>query len=318
MNEKRIAITGASGLIGTALTEKLASHSTDMLILRRPDTQFITPPDRRPHKDQTTISSQHPLTIDWHPTTGVTHVHQLENLDAFIHLAGRSINAARWTTAEKSRLRDSRVLATQRLVAQLSTLEHKPQVFLSASAVGIYGDCGDRWVAESDRAADDFLGKLALDWEEAARPLEALGVRVIHMRLGVVLSPRGGALAKLIPLFRFGLGGKLGSGRQFMSWISLNDCVSAIELLLSHGGASGPVNVVSPQPVTNEQFTRALGMALHRPTILPAPKFALRLALGEMADGLLLSGCRASSQKLQELGFEFQYPDVGCYLADVL
>ena len=318
MSNQRIAITGASGLIGTALTERLTLPSVDLLVLRRPDTRSHTQHVRPVPPELDSSRLRHPKSIEWQPSTGVTHCQELENLDAIVHLAGRSVNAARWTKAEKARLRDSRVLATQRLVMQIAELDQKPRVFLCASAVGYYGDCADRWVAESQPPSSDFLGQLAAGWEESARPLEVLGIRVIHIRLGVVLSTRGGALAKLVPLFRAGLGGKLGSGSQFMSWISLDDCARAIELLLNDDRACGPINLVSPQPVTNEQFTRALGTALSRPTILSAPKFALRLALGEMADGLLLASCRASSQKLQQLGFKFQYPELGHFFEKVL
>jgi uncharacterized protein len=240
----------------------------------------------------------------------------LEGLDIIFHLAGRPIDSSRWTETEKRKLEDSRILSTQRLVSQISGLSRKPRVFVSASAVGYYGDCGDRWITESHPpATDDFLGSLAMRWEEASKPLDELGVRLVHARLGIVLSSQGGALAKVLPLFRMGAGGKLGSGQQYWSWIGLQDCCRGLMFLADHPEARGAFNLVSPHPVTNAEFTSHLGKALHRPTFLPAPKFALRAALGEMADALLLASCRVRPERLEQLGFAFNQPELPAFLA---
>lgn len=324
MTIRRLAISGASGLIGSSLIPRLVSgrlgeppnsrvHSSlqpplELFLLKRSVGSAARMPTRRDSKTPAANGSF--PSIDWQPEHGVSIPRELEGMDAIVHLAGRSIDAARWTRAEQIRLRDSRVRATERLVDQIVKLESKPKLFLGASAVGIYGDCGDEWVSESRRASPDFLGQLASDWESAAKPLEVHGTRLVHVRLGVVLTSRGGALKKILPLFRTGLGGRLGSGKQFMSWIGLDDCIRALIFLIQNERAKGPINLVSPLPVTNQAFTQAIGRAIHRPTLFPAPKWALRLALGKMADPLLLSSCRATPSKLLDLGFEFQYPEL--------
>ncbi len=310
MSTQRIAITGASGLVGTALVEHLQSPQTEFVYLQRPEAS--------PASQRASMELEDSQRVDWSPSQGVTDVSKLEGLDAFIHLAGRSISAARWTIAEKVRLRESRVLATQRLAQQVAALDRKPEVFICASAVGFYGDCGSNWVTESDPPGEDFLGNLAFEWESATEPLVSAGIRVVKARLGIVMSPKGGALLKALPAFRLGVGGKMGSGTQFWSWISLEDCCRAIVLFKDNAQAIGPINLVSPNPVTNQQFTDALGAALGRPTLLPAPRWALRVALGEMADALLMASCRAKPQKLQELGFEYRHPELGSYLKSVL
>lgn len=265
---------------------------------------------RRPSSK--TTSSSKPVNeadcIPWSPAAGVDKPEQLEALDAIVHLAGRSIGAARWSSREKALLRDSRVQTTERLVDQIGKLKFKPKLFLSASAIGIYGDTGDKLVDEASNSASDFLGSLAADWERASQPLCQLGVRVVHARFGVILAKHGGALAKMLPLFRWGLGGVLGDGRQFMSWISLNDCCRSIQHLMDNSSLSGAFNIVSPNPVTNREFTKTLGSAINRVTFLPVPKFALRLAFGEMADALLLASCRVQPKRLIDSGFTFEQP----------
>jgi|688.fasta_scaffold00028_81 uncharacterized protein (TIGR01777 family) len=312
MVPKRIAISGASGLIGSALIERLQNkESVDILCLRRPETSS--------DKTSSPRTSSSPIrSIDWLPSSGLRRLEQMENVDWVIHLAGRSINSARWTEKEKNKLRQSRVEATHKLASQIAELDQKPRAFLCASAVGFYGDRGDDLVSELDSAGHDFLSQLASDWEAACSPLSSRGVRVIHVRLGVVLSKSGGALTKMLPIFKLGLGGRLGSGRQYWSWICLEDCCRAIEFLLDNPQASGSYNVVSPESVTNRQFTSVLAQVLKRPALLPAPAFALRLALGEMADGLLLSSCRAQPERLLELGFEFQHPKLLSCLQSLL
>lgn len=299
-----LAITGASGLVGTELVRRINHRGMQLLSLRRPSTKS----ESNSSSELSSKSTKEETCIAWNPATGVEDPEQLEGLDAIVHLAGRSIGAARWSSREKTLLRDSRVQATEKLVGQISKLKVKPKLFLSASAIGIYGDSGDNWVDESSKTASDFLGSLANDWERASQPLGHMGVRVVHARFGVVLAKHGGALAKMLPLFRWGLGGVLGDGKQFMSWISLNDCCRAIQHLMDNALLSGAFNIVSPSPVTNREFTKTLGSAMHRTTFLPVPKFALRLGLGEMADALLLTSCRVQPKRLVESGFTFEQP----------
>lgn len=296
----RVAITGASGLVGSELVRRLNKQGTQLFSLRRSSTK--TNSNRSPK------STDEADSISWNPATGVDNPEQLESLDAIVHLAGRSIGAARWSAREKELLRDSRVQATERLVDQIAKLKVKPKLFFSASAIGIYGDTGGKWVDEVSNAASDFLGALAADWERASQPLIEMGVRVVHARFGVILAKHGGALAKMLPLFRWGLGGVLGDGKQFMSWISLNDCCRAIQHLMDNASLSGAFNIVSPNPVTNREFTKTLGSDMHRMTFLPVPKFALRLGLGEMADALLLTSCRVQPRRLIDSGFTFEQP----------
>jgi uncharacterized protein (TIGR01777 family) len=258
------------------------------------------------------------LVAEWKPNSGVTRPELLDGLDAVVHLAGRPIGSQRWTATEKQLIRESRVLSTERLVEQIIQLKNRPSLFLSASAVGIYGDCADAVINERADVGKGFLAELARDWEQASRPLTDLGIRVVHARFGIVLSRRGGALEKMLPIFRWGLGGVLGSGKQFWSWISLDDCVSALLKLIQDKSMHGPYNLVSPQPVTNRQFTKTLGNIFKRPTFLPVPPFALRLGLGQMADELLLTSCRAIPSRLQEAGFRFQDPDLSVCLSRLL
>ena len=302
-----IAVSGASGLIGSALLKRLDSPVTRLRLLQRPS-----------RNDAANAAAGNIETIAWDPLVGVKQAQQLDGLDAFFHLAGRSIGQARWSNHEKTLLRSSRVEATQRLVEQIVQLKNPPKVFIGASAIGIYGDCADRWVDESSREGNDFLAELGHDWEAACQPLVTIGVRLVHARFGIVLDRHGGALGKMLPPFRWGLGGKLGSGRQYMSWISLNDCCRALLHLMHQPSLSGPFNLVSPNPVTNAQFTKQLGHVLRRPTWFAAPSFGLRLALGEMADALLLSSCRVLPRRLMESGFEFEDPNLNDALARAL
>ncbi len=235
-------------------------------------------------------------------------------MDAIIHLAGRSIAAARWSTDEKERIRTSRVAATRILVDQICELARPPAVFIGASATGIYGDRGSAPVDEQQPSGDDFLAHVARDWEQACEPLRHRQIRLAHARLGIVMDRSGGALAKVLPLFRWMLGGQLGSGRQYWSWIALHDCVRVLEWLLTTPTALGAYNTVAPQPVTNREFTTALARAVGKPAIWPVPKFGLRLAMGEMADALLLTSCRAVPRRLEQAGFTFDYPELQAFL----
>ncbi|MBX3421203.1 MAG: TIGR01777 family oxidoreductase [Pirellulaceae bacterium] len=294
----RIAVTGSSGLIGSELLRRLRTMPANVVCLRRVESQA---------KSEAHCSPD----IAWEPSRGVLRPEQLEGFDAIIHLAGRSVNSGWWTRAEKQRIVESRVTATQRLAEQLGNLQAKPRLFLGASAIGFYGDCGGRQVTEDTAcAAQTFLGQLVRDWEAAAAPLTEHGIAVVHARFGVVLAPTDGALAKMLPAFRWAMGGRLGTGQQYLSWISLQDSCRALMHLLQLPDACGPYNVVSPNPVTNRQFTAHLAKALHRPAIMSVPGWVLRCALGEMADELLLASCRAVPQRLLETGFTFQHTEL--------
>jgi hypothetical protein len=265
-----------------------------------------------------------PLQVEWDP--GAAHAvadpECLENLTAAIHLSGANLAAHRWTPAYKREIADSRIQSTRSLVATLGGLRNPPQTILVASATGIYGSRADQLLDESSTPGSGFLAELCQQWEAAAQPTTqggaASGIRIIHLRFGVVLGPGPGALSRLLPIFRFGLGGPLGSGAQWMSWISLHDAVAAILFLLETPTLAGPVNLTAPNPVTNAQFTAALAHALHRPAILPAPAFALRLALCEIADEALLASARVYPGKLITAGFQFAHPTVERGLATAL
>ena len=272
-----IAITGASGLMGTRLRERLAEAGHAAQAIPRDG----TPP----------------------------------TCDALVHLAGEPVSQ-RWTEAAKKRISDSRVEGTRRLVAALSTQSERPRVLVCASAVGYYGSRGDQILTEVSAPASDFLARVVVEWEEAAQQAESLGIRVVRLRFGMVLGP-GGALAKLLPLFRFGVGGKLGSGHQWMSWIHIDDAVNLILFVLNFATIRGAVNATAPQPVTNEEFTERLAIALHRPAILPVPAFALKLALGEMSE-MVLAGQRVLPTVAKSAGFRFQYPDLRAALENLL
>jgi uncharacterized protein (TIGR01777 family) len=290
---KVVAISGASGLIGAALSRALRTSGIDVLPLVR--------------------GANVPSTaISWDPERDRIDSARLAGVDAVVHLAGESLAARRWTAAQKQRIRDSRIQGTRLLGRALRGLARKP-LWLSASAIGFYGDRGDAPVTEEATAGDDFLAQLCVDWEAATHEAQAAGVRVIHPRFGVVLDPEGGALEKLRLPFSLGVGGRIGSGKQVMSWISLQDTVRALQFLLA-SELSGPVNITAPAAVTNSEFAAAFGHALQRPALLPMPAFALRLAVGEMADVALLSGARVIPKRLMEAGFQFHDPELAPYL----
>ena len=233
----------------------------------------------------------------------------LEGFDAVVHLAGENVAARRWTAAQKARIRDSRVVGTRLLAEAIARLERKPAVFACASATGYYGDRGDEILDEDSAVGSDFLARVTAEWEDATAPAADSGVRAVNLRTSVVLTAGGGMLSKVLPIFKLGLGGKLGSGAQYMSWISLADMVSAIEWTLDSDGLSGPVNVCAPNPVTNSEFTKALASALGRPAMFAVPAFALRIAQGEMADIVMVSA-RAMPVKLADSGFAFRHPRI--------
>jgi uncharacterized protein (TIGR01777 family) len=245
--------------------------------------------------------------VFWDPVSGEFDAAAAEGADAVVHLAGASVGEGRWTEERKKVLRSSRVDATQHLVRALAQLRQPPKVFVCASATGYYGDRGDEVLTETSAPGNDFIAGLAKDWEAAALGAERFGARVVILRFGIVLSPNGGALPRMLKPFRMGVGGRLGSGKQWMSWVALDDVIGVVWYALENVGLRGPVNVVAPNPVQNAEFTRVLARVLHRPALFPAPRFALRAALGEMADVLLFSSQRAVPEKLTKLGYPFRH-----------
>jgi uncharacterized protein len=295
----RILVTGASGLIGSALVPALRQDGNVVTRLVR----------RAPGVGE----------IGWDPQAGRLNRRELENFDAVIHLAGENIGA-RWTAERRRRIRESRVRGTCLLSEGLVGLRQPPRVLLSISAVGIYGNRGDEVLTEASRPGDrsDFLVSVALDWEAAADPARAAGIRVAHPRLGLVLSTRGGALQRLLLPFRLGLGGRVGSGEQWMSWIAISDAVTALRHILATETLAGPINVTAPEPLTNREFTRVLGRVLRRPTVFPVPATALRLVFGEMADGTLLASSRALPDRLLRSSYRFQHTGLESALTSLL
>jgi uncharacterized protein (TIGR01777 family) len=257
-----------------------------------------------------------PDQVSWNPAEPLAP-ESVSGFDAVIHLAGESI-ATRWTEAKKRRIVDSRVPVTQHLAAALAKAPQRPRVFICASAIGYYGNRGDEILSEDSPSGEGFVGEVCRQWEAAAQSVAGAGIRCIQIRTGIVLSVRGGALAKMLPPFRMGIGGNIGNGRQWMSWIDLRDEVGAIQHLLTSDPISGPVNLVSPSPVRNAEFTKTLASVLHRPAILPMPAFAARLAFGQMADELLLASQRVQPAKLAASGYRFQHPDLRNALEGIL
>jgi uncharacterized protein (TIGR01777 family) len=284
----KVAVAGASGLIGTALVEALRADGHDVLQLVR----------RAP---------QHNGEVRWDPDEALNPL-KLDGVDAAVCLSGAGVGDKRWSDSYKRVLRDSRINPTHTLATALAALDPKPRVFLSGSAIGYYGETGDAPIDETADPGDDFLAKLTVDWEAAAAPAEAAGIRVAYLRTGLVVARQGGAWGRMFPIFKLGLGGKLGSGRQYWSFISLQDHVRALQFLLTHD-VSGPVNLTGPEPVTNAEVTKAMGRVLHRPTILPAPTFGLKIVLGEFAVEPLRSQ-RVIPNVLQKAGFTFDHPTI--------
>jgi len=290
---QRIAITGSTGLIGNALVGALKSEGyTVQRLVRRP--------------------SRSAEEITWDPIAGTVDLEALAGVDAIIHLAGAGVGDKRWTKKYKSEILNSRLLGTTTIANAVNSI--KPSVFLSASAIGWYGETGNRAVIESDRAGDDFLAAVCREWEAAADLVQ--GVRTVKLRTGLVLDPTGGALGRMLPLFRLGLGGKLGSGKQWWSWITLHDQIRAIVFALE-SKIEGPINLTSPNPVTNQEFTAGLARALHRPALFPAPAIALRIALGGFSTEILGSK-KVIPQALLDAGFTFDYPHIAPALAELV
>jgi len=288
----RIMITGASGLVGSALSAALRTEGHS-------EVRFVRPCAETGKDD-----------VAWNPQTGEMDARAAEGADAVVNLAGASIGEGRWTAKRKALLRSSRVNLTEKLVRDLKQLKIKPQVFVSASAIGFYGDRGDEPLTETSASGKDFLAGLSRDWEAAATQAETAGIRTVIVRFGIILSMRGGALPRMVTPIKMGLGGKLGTGKQWMSWVTLEDTVSAIRHAIVTPSLLGPVNVVSPNPARNADFTRALARVLRRPALFPAPAFILRPLLGEMADALLFSSQRVAPKKLADANFLFRYAEL--------
>lgn len=296
----RVAVTGSTGFVGRALLRGLLASG---------------------HEPVRVVRSAAPDSIEavrWDPEGGRLDPGDLAGIDAVVHLAGESIGRRRWSEAQKRRIRDSRTVSTALLAETMAGAEDRPGLLISASAVGFYGSRGNEVLDETSAGGDDFLASVCRDWEAAADPARAAGIRVVHPRIGVVLGPSGGALGNLLPLFRLGLGGRIGDGRQWVSWITLPDLVAALVWLLD-SEAEGPVNLTAPAPVTNLELTRTLGLVLRRPARLPAPKPALWARLGrELAEALLYSSTRALPEVLKRHGFPFAHPDLETGLRAVL
>ena len=280
----KIAVTGATGLVGSALVRFLKEAGHPVSPLLRPN--------------------------HWNVETGTVDMGSLHGAGAVVHLAGENIAAGRWTASKKARIRDSRVKGTKLISDSLAKLDKPPDVLVSMSAVGYYGNRGDEVLREESGPGEGFLADVCRQWEAATGSATRKGIRVVHLRTGLVLSRKGGALQKIILPFKFGVGGKIGSGKQYMSWITLDDLCAAILHCIQAGGLHGPVNTVSPTPVTNLEFTRILGRVLSRPAIFPLPAFAARIALGEMADELLLASTRVEPAKLLGSRFGFRHNDL--------
>lgn len=285
----KVLISGAGGLVGKSLVRSLteAGHEAVRLV-----------------RDAASLG------IQWDPRSGELDRWSIEGFDAVVHLAGESIAEGRWTKEKKKRIRDSRIEGTQLLARSLSALDRPPKVLVCASAVGFYGDREDESLDESASPGAGFLADVCREWETAADPAREKGIRVVHLRFGVILSGNGGALAKMLLPFRLGLGGILGDGSQYMSWVALDDAVGTVIHAIDDEGMEGPVNAVSPNPVTNREYTSTLGKVLRRPTIIPVPAFGARLAFGEMADELLLASTRAHPKRLLESGYVFQFAEL--------
>lgn len=292
----RVALSGASGLIGKSLKASFEA-----------DGHFVVPLTR--HRGEPGVF--------WDLPSGMVDAAGLEGVDAVVHLAGENIASGRWTPGRKAAIKESRVRGTSILAGALAGLKRKPRVLVSASAVGYYGDCDDA-VDETAGSGGDFLAQVCSAWEEAAGPAERAGIRVVNARLGVVLSPGGGALARMLTPFKLCLGGRVGDGRQWMSWIALDDAVSALRFCVAERSLKGPVNLTAPGAVTSAEFAAALGLVLRRPAAAPLPAFMVRLLFGEMGEALLLAGQRVAPMRLQKAGYAFKHPELDGALRHVL
>lgn len=291
----KILVTGASGLVGSALLPELqnAGHSIGRLV--------------RPSSTKSGSAMRSVQDVPWNPETGELDAQGAEGAEAVVHLAGASIADGRWTASRKALLRRSRVDATRQLVQALEKLRQPPLIFISASAIGYYGDRGDEVLTEASSSGNNFLAALCQEWESAAAGAEQLGMRTVILRFGVILAKEGGALPRIMMPFSMGLGGKLGSGRQWTSWVALRDITGLILFALAHSEMNGAVNATGPAPVRNWEFAEILGRVMHRPSLFPTPAFALRLAVGEMADALLLSSQRVLPERAAQAGYSYRH-----------
>ena len=300
----KILISGSSGFVGTALVEALGSEGHTVCRLARPQSA--------------PAGGQPAVAVRWDPLAGELDSAAAQGAQAVVNLAGASIAEGRWNERRKRILRSSRVDTTRQLVSALARLSRPPQVFVSASAIGYYGDRGDEALTEQSAPGTDFLATLARDWEAEAGRAAQFGARVVTLRFGLILARHGGALPRMLLPFRLGLGGRMGSGKQWTSWLTLEEVIRILRYALATPALRGPVNAVAPHPVRNAEFTALLGSVLHRPTLFPAPAMALRLALGEMAEALLLSSQRVLPRKLGEAGYSFQHPELRTSLVALL
>jgi uncharacterized protein (TIGR01777 family) len=308
-----ILMTGATGLVGTALVKTFTAEGHTIYPLRRAETPKS--------------SAKEPGVFDvpWNPSSGEiggsvgsgSPLQVPAAVDAVINLAGAPVVGGRWTRARKALLRSSRIDTTRGVVSAIAKIDKRPQVLLSASAIGYYGNRGDEVVTEESAPGSDFLAELAKEWENEAVKAEKLGVRVVLLRFGIILAKEGGALPKMMLPFKYGLGGKLGSGRQWTSWIALEDVVAIIDAALRNDSWKGPINIVAPQPMRNADFTKSLAKVMHRPAMFAAPAFALRLAMGEMAE-TLLGGARVAPRTLEQHGYRFHYANLDEALKAIL
>ncbi len=298
--QKRIAVTAASGLVGAALARAIDARG-----------DAAAPLVRR-------AANAARGEVAWDPAARTLNAAALEGVSAVVHLSGEPIASGRWTAARKALILNSRTGSTRFLCEQLAAMKQPPAVLVSASAIGYYGSRGDETLDENSAPGTGFLAEVCEAWEAATAPARDAGIRVVNLRIGIVLSSKGGALSKMLTPFRLGLGGPLGNGRMWMSWIALSDLVGAILHAIDHPEVHGPVNGTAPNPVTNADFTRALGKAVHRPAILPAPAFILSAVLGEMGRELLLSSAKALPRKLNDTGYRFTYPELAPALAAVV
>lgn len=289
--QRRIAITGASGFIGSALARSLTTDGNEVVRIGRDEGSDVR----------------------WDPARGALDESALDGVAAVVHLAGATI-AKRWTQERKREIRESRLQGTRLIAEHCARMTRPPEVLVSGSAIGIYGSRGDDWLDERSAVGDDFLAAVSREWEEATAPARAAGIRVVLLRTGVVLHPAGGALAKMLLPFQLGAGGWLGTGRQWMSWISRTDLIGAIHHALQTPAIAGPMNATAPEPVTNRTFTATLARVLRRPALVPVPAFALRLLFGEMADGTVLASQRVRPAVLEGAGFRFQHPSLSSAL----
>jgi len=296
----KILMSGSHGLVGKALTKSLTNDGHEVVRLVRHNRSLGA------------------LEVEWDPNQGRIDAEHLEGHDVVVHLAGESIAGGRWTDQKKRAIRDSRVNGTRLLSESLARLSRPPSLFLSASAIGYYGDRGDELLTEASAPGNDFLANVCVEWENATRPAVEKGIRTVHARFGIILDAEGGALAKMLTPFRMGIGGRVGDGKQWMSWVALDDVVNGLRFLMEEPSTRGPVNFVAPNPVTNAEFTKTLGQALSRPTLFPVPVFAARLAFGEMADALLLSSQRVEPRVLKSMAYQFRWPTLEPSLRHIL